>query len=420
MELISSAELDTSPIAWTAAGIIPRTGTGYAWGPPGAGKSLAFGIELGLAVASGTPFFGRATIAGPVVYALGEGLPGTGIRKQARLARQQRDDTEAIAVMARDHGDAAARAMAGALPAYDGEQLFIIDESFDVRLTAAGEFSRSMREAIAIIGDMAPELVILDAAGDFTGGASLSSDSNANKFAAGLKALAAALDCVVLVIAHPVAANTKMLGAGRLVAAADFVIEIQPDTAAAPGAPQTTSVISRKSKDGAGFETFGFVLEPASWPDTDPDTGDPVTVESATVRMLESSSARPGPPARSAPPALPQLAPGTPERPRKRSGIKRDRGGLHAVPDPRPPRGKVAVPGAVDREFVSRLLSVECPDCHALGGGQGCNTSYPGSGLVPLALDPAVLACHAARALDAWGAGRISEAEADVILAAVA
>jgi AAA domain len=364
-ELISSNDLDTSPVEYVAAGIIPRVGTGYVWGPPGSSKSLAFGIELGLSVANGVPWFGRATIAGPVVYVVGEGMGGIGIRKQARLARQARDDTGAIAAVARDHGDAAARALAAALPAYSGDQLYVLTEPFDVRLTARGEISASMREGIALIAALGqvPELVILDAAGDFTGGAGLSNDSVANHFAAGLKALAAELDCVVLVIAHPVANNSKMLGAGRLVAAADYVVEVQPDTAAAPGAAQTATVTVRKSKDGAIPEAFGIETLPCEWQEPERDdsgepTGRTVTVESATVRLLEQHAPVPAPqPSRSAPAPLPVLAPAAPERPRKRSGI-RPRHGLHVVggdPAPTP---------------VAALLGPQCPvrDCNRPGG----------------------------------------------------
>ncbi len=414
--LIPSSDLDVSPIEWTADAIVPRTGVGYVWGPPGSGKSLAFGIELGLAVSNGLPFFGHATIRGPVVYALGEGLPGTGIRKQARLARQARDDTVAIAAMARDHGDAAARAMAAALPRYADDQLSIVTEPFDVRVTASGEMSRGMTAAIAAITAQvaAPELVIMDAAGDFTGGSSLSSDSNANRFAAGLKALALALDCVLVVIAHPVAANTKMLGAGRLTAAADFVIEVQPDAVVAPGAAQTATVISRKSKDGSKFPDLGYQVEPATWEQPDDVTGQTVTVESATVRLLTPDApARPPGPRSQAAPALPVLQEGgQPERPRKRSGIK-PRGALHAVPDLPP------APPAVRRDLIAGLLSVECPNCSALGGGMGCSTALAGSGIVALSLDP-VLACHLDRAVAAWMAGRVSEAELNAVLSAVA
>ena len=412
--LVSSDDLDTSPLRWLADGLVPETGCGYVWGPPGAGKSLAFGLELGLAVATGTKFFGRDTRQGTVVYALGEGLPGQGIRKQARLARQARDDTIAIAEVARDHGDAAARALAAALPRYDGSNLKIICEPFDIRLTPKGEISASMREAIALIGELdePPSLIICDAAADFTGGHSLSSDSNATAFAAGLKALAAETDACCIVIAHPTAANTKMLGAGRLIAAADFVFEVQPDAAAAPGAAQTATCTCRKQKDGSRPEPFGWVLEPAAWSepvigDDGEPTGETEHVESATVRLLQPPGRSPEPRSRPAAP-LPVLAPARQdERPRKRSGIRPQRHGLHAVPDLAP-----------RRDLPARLISVQCPDCSRLG--VTCDTRMGGSSaLIPVSFDP-VLAVHADRAVAAWMAGAVSEAELDTVLAAVA
>lgn len=190
-QLVSSDELDCSKMRYLADGILPEVGQGYVWGPPGSSKSLAFGVNLGLAVSNGVSWMGRATRKGAVVYALGEGLPGQGIRKQAQLAAHARDDTNAIAKMAMEHGDEAARELSASLPAYVGTGLKIMVEPWDMRLTAKGEISASMREAIDLMKamDEPPALVICDAAGDFCGGSGLSSDSVANHFAAGLKAL---------------------------------------------------------------------------------------------------------------------------------------------------------------------------------------------------------------------------------------
>ena len=77
------------------------------------------------------------------------------------------------------------------------------------------------------------------------------------------------------------------------------------------------------------------------------------------------------------------------------------RGGLHLVQD-EPAPARPAPP------LITGILSVPCPDdgCQALGGGMSCNPSVPGSGLVPLSLDP-VAAAHSNRILDAAQAGRI-------------
>ena len=425
-QLIPSTDLDTSPIQWTVDQVIPRTGTGYAWGPPGSGKSLAFGVELGLAVSSGRDWFGHPVIRGPVVYCLGEGLPGTGIRKQARLARQQHDDDQAIGNMARDHGDAAARALSASLPDYSGDQLFILCQPFDIRLTPKGEISASMREAITVIRAQveAPELVICDAAGDFTGGADLSSPSNANKYAAGLKALANELDCVCVIIAHPVKKGDAMLGGGRLVAAADFCIEVQPDERSAPGSPMTASVMSRKSKDSSKFPDFGYELCPATWQQAEEDedgqpTGRMVTVESATVRLLEAAPVQPpGPRSRPAAP-LPVLT-DTPHaaRPSKRSGIKRH--GLHAVPDAAPGSLAALAASADARREITRLvLAAHCPVCSR--SQLGCDQRMGGSALMLLGRSlSGPLYVHQDRALTAALAQPDPDAFLDTVLAPVA
>ena len=127
MTLISANDLDTSPVEQLADGIIPRLGVGIMWGPSTAGKSLV-ALDLALAVANGTPFLGRNILhPGRVAYALGEGLSGMGVRKQARLARQAADDAQATAL-----GEAVA--------AYTGDNLAIVTEPFVM------DFDRADRE----------------------------------------------------------------------------------------------------------------------------------------------------------------------------------------------------------------------------------------------------------------------------------
>jgi AAA domain len=418
MSLINAAELDTSPPEWLVGdnsgtgppGILPRIGTGFVWGKRTAGKSLSFGIDLSLAISNGVPFLGHPTIKGKVVYCLGEGLYDLGCRKQARLARQARDDTLAIAAVAEREGDEAARAFAASLPAYTDDNLFVITEPFTIPLSANREPSRSLQQAINAIKALNPgpdapedelcvELVIIDAIADFTG-RSLSNDASANLIAAGLKTMARELDCFILAIAHPTAKGDRMLGADRILNSADVEVEIMPDENNAPGSPKTASVIAHKSKYGALFETVGYRIEGCEWdePEIDEDgnpTGETVRVRSATIRLLEPDAPS-TPDQRAAPPrpaaTLPVLREVAPAS-RKRTGLRRatrPAPSLATVPDIRPagtrPLAVLSTAADARRGLKDTVLSVSCSTC-SRQAGKSCDQRMRDSRLIPLGRD---------------------------------
>ena len=311
--LINADELDTSPPEWLVDGILPRVGFGIVHGPSYSGKSLVAGTELALAIANGTPFLGREAVQGCAVVALGEGLYDAGIRLEARLARQQRDDPGAD---------------------YTSERLFIQTAPFTVPLTAQGEPTDSLRAAIGQL-QMIPglELLVLDALSDFSGGLSISNDSSANRMVLGMKMLVRELDCLVLAVHHNTADNRKMIGAQRLFNAADFVIEVVPGESG-PGEPKTATLTCRKSKYGPEFTPLTYQVEPLQWTTTGED-GQPAEVRSATVRLQGEASATtsslrlPG-----AGPARHRVLPDVSDVPasRKRSGVRTGPRHLAAVP----------------------------------------------------------------------------------------
>src|SRR5215469_17503359 len=104
MALVSAEDLDTSPPEYLVEGMIPFVGTGFIWGESRWGKSLLVNGELALAIANGTEFFGRQTVQGSVAVCLGEGLYDAGVRKQARLAREQADRFKMTAQLVQDYG----------------------------------------------------------------------------------------------------------------------------------------------------------------------------------------------------------------------------------------------------------------------------------------------------------------------------
>ena len=426
MSLVNASALDTSPPEWlvgdnkgSGAGMIPAAGTGFAWGPRTAGKSLVFGIDLGLAIANGVDFLGQPTVKSKVVYCVGEGLYDLGMRKQARLARQARDNDLAVAAIAREQGPEAAAAFAASLPAYDDSNLFILTEPFTVPLLSSREQTASLKQAITTIKrlntpgpDEDPEtfeyigLVQLDSLADFTG-RSLSNDASANLISSGMKTLARELECFVLAIAHPTAKGDQMLGAGRLLNAADTEIEVRPDDVSAPGAPQTASVICHKSKYGAPFETVGYRIEPCEWdePELDDDdqpTGGTVRASSATVRLIEEdvkadTAARK--PAYVAAP-LPELRDPTGGRPRKRTGLKPQRTGLTLAADQPKPAGQLAL-AELQRDITRLVLVPKCSVC-SRPGQVGCDARMtPRPQLIGRGASSGALYVHDERILDA-------------------
>jgi hypothetical protein len=308
--------------------MIPLVGAGFIWGASRAGKSLLTNGELALAITNGTPFFGRQVAQGSVAICLGEGLYDAGVRKQARLAREQNDRVAIAAQLAEDLESLdAAKVWLDEQTPYTDDGLFYMTEPFILPLENQGNPSQSLRaaaDALRQIPDL--QLVILDSFSDFTPSLSISNDASANRAIQGMKYLVRELDCVVLAVAHPVGNGSKMLGAGRLFNAADFVIQVQPDNAVGRGIPGAT-VVCEKNKYGKMFEPFSYYIEPCAWyqdyeDDDGTPTGEQVLVESATVRQLNPTNADFGLRKPKPKPALPTLVTPTTTRRTKRSGVR--------------------------------------------------------------------------------------------------
>lgn len=411
--LIDAEQLDSSPVEWLAEGVIPRVGHGFLYGPSTAGKSLvALDLALAVQAQAGAKWMGHeVNHHGTVAYLLGEGVSSMGVRVRARLAREQSDRTQAIADTARDHGDAAARAMIAAMPAYDASNLKILTEPFPMYFDRSERPTAGMKQAVAQLATLVDgglELVIVDSMADFTGQLSLSNWSSANRITKGLKYLASELDCFVLAVSHTTSDRSKMIGSQRLFDSADLVLEIVPDDVAAPGANASATITSRKNKSDELAEPFGYVVEPCRWSQAAEDEdgneipGEMIEVKSATVRLIEQPKpSAPAPEsARQAP--LPTLQPV--ERRTKRNGIRRDQGRLHAVP---------SIADATARKVMADgIMSVRCAECKAMAG-MGCRPA-PGSKAIALSL---TLCAHESRVLDACIAGRITEHDLDALVA---
>ena len=328
MTLINADQLDTSPVDYVVQDLIPRGGIGIVWGPSTWGKSLVISVEMALAIANGTPFFGHETLQGSVIVALGEGLLDAGIRKEARIGRQASEDAAAVAALRAHRGDAAADAFAASLPAYTDDRLFTETQPFTVPLSQQGVPDRTMVAAAASyrqIPDL--EVLILDAMTDFSN-LSITNDTSANRYIQGMKWLARELDCLVLAVAHPTKKGGEMMGSGRLFNASDFVIEVIPETGTAPDAPKAATLTCRKSKYGPGFDPISYEIDemiydsPVLDDDGVPVPGVTVPVKTATVRLrADADTGALRMPGTVRPPRPLPVVRDVP-RPRKRTGLR--------------------------------------------------------------------------------------------------
>jgi hypothetical protein len=327
MSLVSAEDLDTSPPEWLVDGVIPLVGAGFIWGKSRSGKSLLTNGELALAIVNGTDFFGREVAKGSVAVCLGEGLYDAGIRKQARLAREMNDRTRIAAHLAEARNDVRVGTQwIDDQPPYTDDNLYYMTEPFILPLENKGNPSQSLRaaaDALKQIPDL--QLVILDSFSDFTPSLSISNDASANRAIAGMKFLVRELDCAVIAVAHPVGDGSKMLGAGRLFNAADFVIQVQPEETQGRSGPSGASVICEKNKYGRPFEPFGYYIEPCAWyePYLDDDgkpTGEQALIRSATIRSANSEAITQTKPTEK--PALPTFITTQDASRKKRTGVR--------------------------------------------------------------------------------------------------
>jgi hypothetical protein len=302
MPLVRADELDTSPPEYLIEGLIPFIGTGFIWGESRWGKSLLTNGEMALAIANGTDFFGRDTVQGSVAVCLGEGLYDAGIRKTARLAREQSDRAAIAEQIDRNLGAGAGVDWLERQTPYTDDNLYYMTEPFVLPLDNGGTPTRTFTSALDSLRRIPNlSLVILDALSDFTPSLSISNDASANRIVQGMKLMARELDCVVLAVAHPTRDGGRMLGAGRLFNSSDFVIKIEPEHGASSTSPFRSATVScEKNKYGKPFEPFGYEIVPCSWEDQDIDldghpTGTATLVQTATVRSLEDYDSEPAP-----------------------------------------------------------------------------------------------------------------------------
>lgn len=206
LRLYSTDELmHMAPPLWQVEGLIPENALAVIFGPSGAGKTFE-AINLGLSVASGLPWHGRATTKGYVLYVSGEGRAGLGQRVNAWMLDATLDSRDVDIAW-----------LPEAIDVYAGS------EHIDILFNRFEEM------------DVTPDLVVIDTlARCFIGDENKTEDMG--DFVRGCDRLRTSFGCTVLVVHHTNTEQARERGNGALRGAADAMIRLMPGVLGAQAA----------------------------------------------------------------------------------------------------------------------------------------------------------------------------------------
>jgi len=257
LKLISAIELKRRPpLQWVVKGLLPSKGLAAIYGQSGSGKTFV-ALHMAFALAEGVEhWFGLKIVATPVAYVALEGTGGLRQRIQALEAQHSRAAPSRIRFLLGD---------------------FTLLEGRHVTELAA--------EIQATFG--AGAIVFVDTLNQSAAGADENSSVDMGIVVSNAKALAAAVDGMVVLVHHSGKDQGKgMRGHSSLHAAMDSIIEV---VATANGRAWRVT----KSKDGESGASHGFELVPYAVG----QDGDGDEIRSCAVRpvILNTSNARKAP-----------------------------------------------------------------------------------------------------------------------------
>jgi hypothetical protein len=216
---------------WQVEDLFFAGDTVLAFGASGSGKSF-LAVDMGLAIARGVPFLGKATRKGSVLYQAGEG--GKGLLKRLKAYRQH-------------HGLWSADVPFVLLP--ETVNLF----SGDGDVEAFGEECLAWKAAL-------PEplaLIVIDTFSTASTGANENASEDMSRMLAAGKRLHTITGAAIMWVHHKNAAGDRERGHTSLRANVDTAIEITRDEETNH---RTLRVV--KIKDGEDGEKIGFQLQP--------------------------------------------------------------------------------------------------------------------------------------------------------------
>ncbi|WP_234838660.1 AAA family ATPase [Sinorhizobium meliloti] len=224
--MLSDIVVDDSETEFLIEDILPLRGLATIYGPPGSAKTF-LALDLALSVAGGLPFFGKEVSQGGVVYIAAEA--GAGLKKRVIAAREKKALPDApFAMMALAPNLGPKRSDTAALIA--DIQAEWPSDAAPIRLVVVDTLARTLR------GDE-------------------NSAADMGAFVANAAAIAAAFNCLVLVIHHSGKdAERGMRGSSNLNGATDAEWQISSKNG-------IRTVLLHKLKDGEDGLVWSFRLE---------------------------------------------------------------------------------------------------------------------------------------------------------------
>lgn len=224
------------PIQWLVRGVLPVSGLGAIYGPPGCGKTF-LALDLGAAVSNGRQWFGHRVKPAPVCYVALEGEAG--IAQRVRAYRERNRDAL-------------------------GSMHFVTGSFSLLRMQDTAALANAIRDAEASGG-----LIIIDTLNRAAPGEDENSPDGMGRILAGCKGLLHAVGGAVLLVHH----SGKDSGRGprghsSFLAAIDAGIEVMNND----GRREWRAA---KVKDGGDGAIFRFKLDPVELGQD--DEGEPVT-----------------------------------------------------------------------------------------------------------------------------------------------
>jgi hypothetical protein len=251
-------QIDTVAIRqdWLIEDIIFEGDSGLIFGASGSGKSF-LAVDMGLSIARGIPFMGKATRKGAVLYQAGEG--GKGLVKRLRAYRQ-------------------ARTVVGEVP-------FVLLPARVDLFSGDGDAEAFIDECLAwkaVHPDLAA--LFIDTLSTASPGANENASEDMSRLLAFGEAVQRRVGISVIWVHHKNAAGDRERGHTSLRANVDTALEVNRDD----DDNRTLKVV--KLKDGEDGEKIGFELQSVTIGTY--DSGKPMT--SCVVRPAEVGSSRTG------------------------------------------------------------------------------------------------------------------------------
>lgn len=231
---IAAGQLEYQPPEFLIDGLIETDTLGLMFGDPGCGKSF-LAVDIGLSVATGTPFHGRDVKAGPVFMIAGEGHSGLARRFAAWSA------AKGISL-----SDAPLFKSNRAAQFLDAESAAVVSGAVEA---LAGQHGK-------------PALIIIDTLARNFGGGDENSTSDMGAFIAAVDDLKARFDgCAVLIVHHSGHADkTRARGAMALKGALDCEYRVEKTDA-------SICLVNTKMKDAEPPRDLHFTLRSIDLPE---------------------------------------------------------------------------------------------------------------------------------------------------------